>query len=461
MRRKICLSLLVSACTSVAVADYSIYDGEHGNVAIGLQLQSATFSEINNLSGSPDKANLTDFFLEMSATPSLTAVLNLPSDSKMYGGFSYVYSSTVGHDPSGYTEDNVNMYFQETDYTELGSYNNYRNKNMIEDLYLGWKSGDLFDNTGNITVDLSGGRQNYKLGSGFLLHYGADNGGNRGASWLNPRTAFNNTVIGRVNVQNLMVEGFHLETRPLNPAEKRNYQGANLEYKVADNAKLGLSYINTTNSRSLHEIGSTLSIGEANVDNDTYNARADFSPVSDVTVSAEYAYQTNANTMTTLESVDKTGVHASGGFGQIEYKRQDLFWQPAISYRYAIQQEGFDSMSPGFSTWGTWFQGEINGEFVLYNSNLMTHVGKLVLTPNESFALNLVYLNYTFVKPDALALTSSDYGNEVNLLADWQVNDKLELSAGIEAFVPDEAGKQYLGGNKVWLQGMASATFEF
>jgi len=459
--RQIGLSMLATTFTSAAFADYTLYEGEHGNLSAGLQLQSATFSEVNNLSGSPDKANLTDFFLELSATPSLTGVLNLPNDNKLYGGFSYVYSSTIGHDPSGYTQDNVDMYFQETDYTVLGSYNNYRNKNMTEELYLGWKSGNLLNNPEQTTVDLSGGRQNYKLGSGFLLHYGADNGGDRGASWLNPRAAFNNTVIGRVNVKDVKMEGFHLETRPLNPAEKRNYQGANVEYKVADNANVALSYINTTNSRPLHDDGSTINVGELSINNDTYDARADFSPVPDVTVSAEYAYQTNTETIDDFQAANKTGVNASGGFGQIEYKRQDLFWQPALSYRYAIQQEGFDSMSPGFSTWGTWFQGEINGEFVLYNSNLITHVGKLVLTPNESFAFNLVYLNYAFVKPDALALTSSDYGNEVNLLADWQVSEALELSAGIEAFVPDEAGKQYLGGNKVWLQGMACATFEF
>lgn len=461
MMWQVCLSILASSFTSIALADYTLYDGEHGNLSAGLQLQSATFSEVNNLSGSPDKANLTDFFLELSAKPQLNATLNLPSESNLYGGFSYVYSSTVGHDPSGYTEDNIDMYFQETDYTELGSYRNYRNKNMTEELYLGWKSGKLFSDLGNSTVDLSGGRQNYKLGSGFLLYYGAENGGDRGASWINPRTAFNNTAIARINVQDATVEGFHLETRPLNPAEKRHYQGANVEYKVADNATVGVSYINTTNSRSLHDEGSTISLGELKVNNDTYDARADFSPVPEVTISAEYVYQTNAETTTAFELEEKNAVHASGGFGQIEYKRQDLLWQPAISYRYAIQQEGFDGMSPGFSTWGTWFQGEINGEFILNNTNLVTHVGKLVLTPNESLALNVVYLNYAFLHPDAFDLTASKYGNEVDLLADWDVSDTVALSAGIEAFVPDEAGKQYLGGNKVWLQGMVSASFEF
>jgi len=458
--RQIFLSILTLAFVSIAFADYKLYEGEHGAISAGLQLQTASFSEINNLSGSPDKANFTDVFLELSAKPSLNATLNLPIESKLYGGFSYVYSSTVGHDPSGYTEDNVDLYLQETDFTVLGSYNNYRGKSMTEELYLGWQSGKLLDN-GNSTVDFSVGRQNYKLGSGFLLFYGADNGGRRGAGWINPRTAFDNTLIGKVAVQDVKLEGFHLETRPLNPADKRHYQGANIEYKVSDRASVGLSYINTTNSRSLHDDGSTIPIAEQAVNNDTYDVRADVSPLPDVTLSAEYVHQVNTETTSAFESSDKTRVHASGGFGQVEYKREDLHWQPTITYRYAIQDQGFDAMSPGFASWGTWFQGEINGEWVLNNTNLITHQGKLVLTPTESLALNLVYLNYRFVNPDMFALTAANYGNEVDFLTDWEINEALSLSAGIEAFVPNEAGKQYLGGNKVWLQGMASASFEF
>lgn len=449
------------AGTDTETKGHELYKSKYGAVLGGFQVQMASFGEANNQSGGAAKDNLTDTFLELSAKPYLTAELNLPSDSKLYGGFSYVYSSTLGHDPSGYTQDNIDLYLQETDYTELGRYNNYRGKSMTEELYLGWQSGKLFDNQGKNTVDLSVGRQNYKLGSGFLLFYGADNGGRRGAGWINPRTAFDNTVIGRVNVQDVKLEGFHLETRPLNPADKRHYQGGNIEYKVSDRASVGVSYINTTNHRALHDDGSTIPLAEQSVNNDTYDARAEFSPHSDVTLSAEYVHQVNTQTTSAFETTDKTRVHADGGFGQVQYKREDLHWQPAVTYRYAIQDQHFDAMSPGFATWGTWFQGEINGEWVLNNTNLITHQGKLVVTPTESLALNLVYLNYRFMNPDAFALTASHYGNEVDFLTDWEINDSVSLSAGIEAFVPDEAGKQYLGGNKVWLQGMAAASFEF
>ncbi|MDD1617467.1 MAG: hypothetical protein CG439_2587 [Methylococcaceae bacterium NSP1-2] len=76
-------------------------------------------------------------------------------------------------------------------------------------------------------------------------------------------------------------------------------------------------------------------------------------------------------------------------------------------------------------------------------------------------SLILIYLNYEFVNPDTFNLTSAHYGNEIDLLADWSVTDSIDLSAGFETFVPSEGGKQYLEGNKTWVQGMVYASFKF
>ena len=462
MRRIIHL-LLITTYSCGAMAQYPLYEGDTGQLSVGAQVQTALFGDINNQAGGAAKAHLSDAFWEFSIKPRLDGSLNLMKDSQLYGGFSYVYSSTLNHDLSGYTQKDVAIYQQESDFLSLGIYDNYRHANKTEELFLGWKSGKLLDENEKILVDLSGGQQYFKLGSGFLLNYGADNGGSLGTGWINPRTAFNNTIIGRLNIADVKFEGFYLQTRPLNPAEKRHYQGGNVEYVISESSTLGLSYINTGNNRFLHENGSHDSLGLQKIDNDTFNARFDFSPWENITVSTEYAYQLNSTKVSTKETATQKNHHASGGFGQIEYKRDDVFWQPAISYRYTIQGNGFDAMSPGFSTWGTWFQGEITGEWVLDNANLRTHVGRLVLTPQESLTLNLLYYNFTFDNARAFDLISANYGNEVNLLTDWEVSDSLAISVGLEAFIPNEGGKQYLGGdaNKVWLQGMLSAAFEF
>ena len=39
-----------------------------------------------------------------------------------------------------------------------------------------------------------------------------------------------------------------------------------------------------------------------------------------------------------------------------------------------IRDEGFNPLAYGMSDWGTWFQGEIIGEYVLANSNLFSYL---------------------------------------------------------------------------------------
>ena len=74
------------------------------------------------------------------------------------------------------------------------------------------------------------------------------------------------------------------------------------------------------------------------------------------------------------------------------YEFGDVAWKPKLSYRYAFFEgddpatatnEGFDSLIPGFYDWGTWWQGEIAGEYFLSNSNLISHQVRLHLAPER------------------------------------------------------------------------------
>jgi hypothetical protein len=51
---------------------------------------------------------------------------------------------------------------------------------LVEDLYLKWRSGDLFPDLGQDALELSVGRQPYELGTGFLFWQGGQSGGTRG-----------------------------------------------------------------------------------------------------------------------------------------------------------------------------------------------------------------------------------------------------------------------------------------
>lgn len=468
MRRHF-LAIIALSYPSLIYAQQTLYEGEHGELSVGVQIQTAMLIEGNNRSGGEIKKNLSDIYGELTVEPNIKAIINLPHDNQLYAGFSYIYSSMLGDDPSGITQNNVLMPLEKTDFTQIGYYPYYKDAGLTEEKYIGWRSGKLLESWGENAIDLSAGAQDYKLGTGLLLANGSDDGGYKGSYWIGSRTAFTNTLIAKINTHDIKLEGFHLETRPRNPATKKNYDGVNLEYNYNDIVTIGLSYINENNKghrRSIHEIGSPIDLGYASLDNDVYNMRVNFLPLPDtlpnLSISGEYVNQQNKVTLQpTLDNAVSQRHIAQGGYAQIGYKFADVSWQPTLSYRYTRLGNGFDSMAYGFKTWGTWFQGEINGEFILDNSNLITHVGRLTLAPTESVTFNLIYLNYEFVNPDTFNLTSAHYGNEIDLLADWSVTDSIDLSAGFETFVPSEGGKQYLEGNKTWVQGMVYASFKF
>lgn len=455
--RRLALGFLALCCSDTVYAEYVLYDGKHGFLSAGLQIQMVSLGEINERSGDPTY-KLSSIYWEHTAEPNLQGALNLPKGSQLYSGFSMIYSAMLGHDPSGITFRGSPK-SQRDDYA---AYPDYKEWFMSEQMYLGWRSGSLFSQLGENAIDLSAGSQDYKLGSGLLLANGTDDGGFRGSYWIGSRTVFINTMIARINTNGFKLEGFYLENHPRNPDNRKRYTGMNIEYNYRDIANFGFSYINDD------DYGGSLT-----ANTDVYDVRIDFKPLAavlpDLSISTEYVHQINTK-FTDADPLaptlywygDMGHKTVSGGFGQIEYKFAELPWQPTLSYRYAIMQRGFDFMNFGFKTWGTWFQGEMNGEFIFDNTDLITNTTRLVVTPIENVTMNLIHLNYKFDDPDVWGVNSRHYGNEVDLVADWSVNSTVDLSAGIETFIPNEGGKQvFSGGNKMWVQGMVYASFKF
>lgn len=440
------LSLTVCSYANITHAQYTLYDGEYGLLSAGLQIQMVSLGQYNNRSGDPlTKNTLSDIYWEHTIEPNIKAAVNLPKGSQLYSGFSMIYSAMLGHDPSGITYRGASPSGSRADYAP---YSDYKDWMMTEEMYVGWRSGKWLNEWSENAIDLSVGSQDYKLGTGLLLANGTDDGGFRGSYWIGSRTVFINTMIARVNVNGYKLEGFYLENNPRNPNNKKRYTGMNIEYNYHDTANFGFSYINDDDYN-----------GDLTSKTDAYDFRVDFKPLvkmlPNLSISTEYVYQLN-NKFTAPKKV-------SGGFGQIEYKFAEIPWQPTLSYRYAIMKKGFDYMNFGFKTWGTWFQGEMTGEFIFDNTNLITNTARIVVTPVEDVTVNLIYLNFKFDDPKVMNnATSSSFGNEIDLVADWAVNSSIDLSTGLETFIPDAGGQQfYNGGNKMWVQGMVYASFKF
>lgn len=428
--------LLITPYT--ASADYSLLEGKYGALQFTFNAKTAAFAENNPWFGKA-RENIGDagnFWWEGSAEAGLNGSINFFGGTELYGAYSYLYAQTVGHDDSGGT---------------FGL--NNPGEGDTEKAYVGWRSGSLLSGLGDNALDISAGRQNYTIGSGFLIYTGTSNGGESGAYWMAPRQSFNDTVIGRLNTGPVKAEAFHLSYRSREPGVKGTTNGINLEYSFGNTDTIGFTYLHVFNTR-------TEAIDGLNV----YNARADFSLkplLTGLSIGAEYAFEKNDDHF-----------QSNGGFAKISYEFETVLWAPELSFRYTGLQgddpnsernEAFTPLAYGFSDWGTWYQGEIIGEYVLGNSNLLSYLLSLKVKPAKALDLYLFYYHFIIDQPETLgnSVTEDDFADEIDLIVDWKVTQRLSASAVLAAAVPGKAARQFTGGNQVWLHSMIYASWSF
>ncbi len=420
-----------------ANADYTLIKGQYGELDMTLNFKTAAFAENNTWFGQA-RENIGDpanFWWEGSAEAGAEGSLNFFGGSELYGAYSYLQAQTVGHDASGLSNGRHNPGEGDT-----------------EKLYAGWRSGTLFPFLGKNAIDISGGQQNYQIGSGFLIYTGSVNGGSQGAYWISPQQAFKDTVVARFNSGPVKIEGFHLGLRAakeFNEASTTN--GINVEYSFSDKNTLGFSYLHVYNTDNNTFDGL-----------DVYNGRIDITPLPfwpQLTLSGEYAFEKNGSAF-----------QSNGGFAKISYQFQDALWSPTLSFRFTGMQgddpdtdkdEGFSSLAYGMSDWESWYQGEIIGEYVLGNSNLLSYLAGLSVKPAKALGMYLYYIHFNIDRPQSLAnnVTTSNFADEIDLIADWQATEQLSISAVMAVAIPGKAARQYTGGNQTWFHSMLYASW--
>ena len=63
--------------------------------------------------------------------------------------------------------------------------------------------------------------------------------------------------------------------------------------------------------------------------------------------------------------------------------------------------EAFDPLFLGFYDWGTWWQGEIAGEYFLSNSNLKSHLVRVAVAPSDTISGGLMFFKFSFDQPQS------------------------------------------------------------
>jgi hypothetical protein len=396
-----------------------------------------TFGFGNSLFNNPKEdvpEDLSDQWFEGSVKPAISASYRFANSSEMYGKVSVVGERTYGAAPG----------FIGPDISSFGP----------EDLSIGWRSGKSVG-SGENAIDFTVGRAQYRLGHGFLLWDGAAEGGNRGGYWTNARKAFELAAIARFKPGPHTVEAFYLDKDdlPENDTGTRLF-GANYEFSPADHTTLGATYMSFLANPDIKPGRDGL---------DVFNVRA-FAAVpraTDLSLEFEYASERNGDAL----SADAWTLQGA-------YELSKVAWTPKLSYRYAwfegddpatAANENFDPLLLGFYDWGTWWQGEIAGEYAVSNSNLASHQIRAHVTPSDAVGGGLMFFKFTIPEPSTFApgVTASDFAFEVDAYLDWKINANFTASF-VAAFAnPEAAAEQAFDRTKNFRYGMVFLAYSY
>ena len=333
-------------------------------------------------------------------------------------------------------------------------------RNAVEDAYVGWRSGNWLPFLGEDGVDVSLGRQKYKIGNGFLIDGDTENLG-KGSDSLAPksldrggtyymasRQAFNKTALFKLGKKNWRGEFFWLESD--NPAQAdTELFGTNLMWVTDAYGTVGLVWLH---GRSVDdELAEYLGLTERD-GQDTFSLRYSGSAgVENLVVEAEYATQDNGDAGDDRAWYLKTG-----------WKFADTAWKTEAGVRYSSFSNGYDPLFDGFSTgYGTWFQGEVAGNYAgPFNSNADVWHGYVSARPMESLSIGVLYFDLKSRSTGAERLDAY----EIDLYAEWQIADGITFSPLIGFYTPDksaEDGGSQIGNDNtnVYLQAMFKLDF--
>lgn len=366
----------------------------------------------------------------------------------------------------------------------------------VEELFLGWNSADLLDSRNSIDVSL--GRQEFHIGDEFLIGNGNFDANRDGIYWLGPRRSFPQAAILRLGAPPAFGSrrGFSLErgvdTDPVRgdlfylkgdrDFESTELVGGNLEYANAallgrwknlylggaESGRLGLTYVRAIDSDEVFKARKGMNAIHAWANN--VRILEDFRRVPDLYLWGAYAREWGG------ENAD---IDASAWYVELAARFDRLLpGAPSLHYRYSrfsgdgdptdAASHGYDPLFYAFTPnrgvpYGTWYQGEIVGEYLLFNTNLRAHMVQLDfwLEPGShgrELSLGLIYFDF---KLDArqykgTPVTSRDFVRELDATALWKrtLFGKLyvELSSVFGVAWPGRAAREAFGSDDpYWL----------
>jgi hypothetical protein len=417
------ISIATALFANGALADYEIYNANNIKLDLELVVQGAQFGQNNPWWGEEHS------FLNVSANhwTEFGTEFGAKFESQVWGGTLFgestgIYTRSSGDDPSGVTEG-------------LG----HEAQTTLEQARLGWKTDDTWTGLEKSAISVEIGRFDYSIGTGMIINDGGADGGDRGGWYIGMRKAFQNGALIRLDSENLDVQVFRMKNNPRRGGPQGEARGANVDYTFGDSGvSIGGTYMR------VYPEGSQ-------ADADVYDGRLSWTALPGLTFSGEYAY----------EDGSVGDIQGKGYYAQAEYEFSNVAWKPSLTYRYAFFNDEFNPLAYGYTDYGYWFQGEVAGNYPLFNNNLKSHMVRAKVKPSESITMNFFYYKFYLDDPSSFSpgVTSDDFGDEVDLTFDWQATDRLYVIAVLATLNPSSAAEQWTGGDKDWRYGMLYVIF--
>lgn len=320
-----------------------------------------------------------------------------------------------------------------------------------EELYGGFRAGEW---------TFTAGRQNYMIGTGFIVMDGNLDQLKDGAYWLAPRSAFKDSAVLAWDHGALRTQAFTLRTD--DDLGDFRMTGANLDYNLDDQVTLGAM------AMKVNALGPRGATPLRRDGMQVYNLRALNARVPGLpalTLNAEYALQRGNG-----EGVE---YDAKAWYGQADYAFDALPLTPVVSYRYASfsgddnladnRQKSWDPLSKGYVDWGTWLVGDIVGNYLLFNSNENVQQFSIKTHLNETLTLGAIHYQFWLDEKNYMGTAVSDrrFADESVVFLDWAPSKALLSSLSYNWVKPMAAAKQVFGNDRKFSALELSLTYRY
>ena len=369
----------------------------------------------------------------------------------------------------------------------------------LEDAVVGWHSGNLFaDTLVEDAIELSGGQQSFVLGDAFLIGTGVANGFGRAALYLQPRASFDHVALLKLDLSPVRARLFNLENRvnqdlmqgfdqpksqffgldmglfapteaepsPKTVGQKQAPKAAQAvqttreKKEVPDLWSVGFEFFHFYDADSTPETFS-FPPGEPSPALSIFGNRKGLNVYSGYLAGSLFEFDRNMLLYSQFalqrnDAIDRR-VQAAAWYVEPGYKFSMLPWSPQLNLRYAHfsgdpnpNDRLKQSYDPLFNTggsrgFGSWFLGEIFGQYISANTNLDLEMVHLKFSPLDTLDTGILYYNFRFDQTAQLnnpLITSKSAAQEVDFYSVWSATDWLTVTGVIAFAVPGAGLKQ-------------------